>query len=77
MIINSVSPTLDLSKGYGSHALLKSGGESIQVELETNYSGGIQEGEIAETDAGQLSCQKIYHVGISSKWTPDGSKEQV
>ncbi|XP_061184934.1 uncharacterized protein LOC133192948 [Saccostrea echinata] len=65
VIVNSSRPDLDLSKGRASNALLSAAGEEIQTEIQQNYTHGIQDGEIAITSGGQLSCEAIYHGALS------------
>jgi O-acetyl-ADP-ribose deacetylase (regulator of RNase III) len=45
--------------------LLSAAGDVIQAECEQNYPNGIQDGEIAITSGGQLSCKAIYHGALS------------
>lgn len=64
VIVNSSNSSLDLKKGRASKALLGAAGDVIQTECE-KYPNGIQDGEIAITSGGQLSCKAIYHGALS------------
>lgn len=72
--MNSNLRSLDLSRGRASKALLDAAGDGIQTECRTNYPNGIEDGEIAITSGGQLSCKAIYH-GALSKYTCDEDEE--
>lgn len=74
VIVNSNLRSLDLSRGRASKALLDAAGDGIQTECRTNYPNGIEDGEIAITSGGQLSCKAIYH-GALSKYTCDEDEE--
>ena len=73
--MNSSRSDLDLSKGRASKALLDAAGADIQDECEEDYPYGIQDGEIAITSGGLLSCRAIYHGALSKYSSPDD--EQV
>lgn len=64
VIVNSSNSSLDLKKGRASKVLLGAAGDVIQTECE-KYPNGIQDGEIAITSGGQLSCKAIYHGALS------------
>lgn len=72
--MNSSNCSLNLSQGRASKAMLDAAGDGIQTECRTNYPNGIQDGEIAITSGGQLSCDAIYH-GALSKYTCDEDEE--
>ncbi|XP_062602530.1 protein mono-ADP-ribosyltransferase PARP15-like isoform X2 [Saccostrea cucullata] len=65
VIVNSNGSDLDLSKGRASKALLNAAGFGIQLECQQRYPNGIQDGTIAITSGGQLSCKAIYHGALA------------
>ncbi|CAC5363949.1 unnamed protein product [Mytilus coruscus] len=67
IIMNSVAPDLDLTKGAGSNAISEFGAPEIQKECDDRYSDGISFGDAAITSGGQLKCCKVYHVALP-KW---------
>ena len=73
--MNSSRSDLDLSKGRASKALLDAAGDDIKDECAKDYPYGIQDGEIAITSGGLLSCRAIYHGALSKYSSPDD--EQV
>lgn len=74
VIVNSSNCRLELKKGRASKALLDAAGDVIQTECDI-YPNGIQNGEIAITSGGQLSCKAIYHGALSKYSGPQD--EQV
>ncbi|XP_052098945.1 uncharacterized protein LOC127733671 [Mytilus californianus] len=55
IIMNSVAPDLNLTKGAGSNAISEFGGSEIQKECDDRYSDGISFGDAAITSGGQLT----------------------
>lgn len=65
VIVNTVSPKLELRHGFLSHSILTSAGHTIQQECNLKYKKGIQHGEIAITSAGNLHEHKyIFHCAL-------------
>lgn len=67
VIVNMTSSNLNLEQGVASRALLAKGGTTIQEDLNTKYSNGIKEGEIAVSNSGNLSCKDVYHITMSKR----------
>ncbi|KAJ8320640.1 hypothetical protein KUTeg_002227 [Tegillarca granosa] len=72
IIVNSTARNLNLTKGAVSNSVLQTGGPSLQMECSTNYPNGIQFGEVAVTNGGNLQCSKVLHGSIPS-WDVDGA----
>ncbi|XP_060082609.1 protein mono-ADP-ribosyltransferase PARP14-like [Ylistrum balloti] len=64
VIVNSANKELKLDKGTLSNTLNKMAGPALQQSCSTLYPNGIGPKEVAFTDAGNLSCKKIYHVCV-------------
>lgn len=65
VIVNSVNKELKLDKGTLSNTLNRVAGPALQQSCSSLYPNGIKPKEVAFTDAGNLSCQKVYHVCVS------------
>ena len=78
MLVNTVSPELNLAKGMVSRSLKKAAGQAIQDELSKRYSQGLGSGEIAVTGGHQLKCQYVFH-GILTEYNSktDDSAEVI
>ncbi|XP_070210414.1 protein mono-ADP-ribosyltransferase PARP14-like isoform X2 [Littorina saxatilis] len=61
VLVNSSNPTLNMSNGQVSSALLKVGGPEIQQELASTYPQGITIGDVAVSSGGKLMCKKLFH----------------
>jgi O-acetyl-ADP-ribose deacetylase (regulator of RNase III) len=68
VIVNAANKQLDHASGLAG-AIVKNGGEMIQIESDIYISenGPVPDGEIAITNAGELSCKKIIHA-VGPTW---------
>ena len=74
VIVNSVSASLDLQKGFVSKELVKKAGNTIQKECNDQHEEGIDIGCIAVTSAGNLkNHKKIFHVALYTSWIFNGN----
>ena len=74
VIVNSVSASLDLQKGFVSKELVKKAGVTIQKECHDQHKEGINIGNITVTSAGNLKNHKnIYHVALYTSWIFNGN----
>ncbi|OWF45300.1 Poly [ADP-ribose] polymerase 14 [Mizuhopecten yessoensis] len=62
VIVNSANKELKLDKGTLSNTLNRVAGPALQQSCSTLYPQGITPKGVAFTDAGNLSCKKVYHV---------------
>ncbi|XP_041369437.1 protein mono-ADP-ribosyltransferase PARP15-like [Gigantopelta aegis] len=70
VLVNSTIPSLDLTSGPVTKAILAAAGPGIQQECQTNYPNGIKSWEVAVTSGGQLKCKQIYHTTlVKSEWS--------
>ncbi|XP_041371316.1 protein mono-ADP-ribosyltransferase PARP15-like [Gigantopelta aegis] len=70
VLVNSTKPTLDLSNGPITQAVLAAAGPGIQQECQTNYPNGIKSWEVAVTSGGQTNYKHIYHIClVPSEWS--------
>lgn len=77
VIVNTTSTDLQLNKsGAVSSSLLKIGGITIQQQCISSYPSGIQYGQVAVTNGGQLQCSHIYH-GALPQYERDGTALKV
>ncbi|VDI21837.1 poly [ADP-ribose] polymerase 10/14/15 [Mytilus galloprovincialis] len=75
-IVNTTSRDLNLSAGLVSQSLLRAGGSGLQDECKRKYPRGINSGEVAVTNGGNLKCKIVLH-GCLEPWRPDGSTIKV
>ncbi|XP_069139910.1 protein mono-ADP-ribosyltransferase PARP14-like isoform X2 [Argopecten irradians] len=73
-IVNSTSDHLDLSRGAVAKAILKAGGQQLQVECNARR-GDFQSKGLVATSGGNLSCRYIIHVRSCSR--PDDLAQAV
>lgn len=75
MFVNGVPPDFDLSRDP-SKKLSFSAGPGLKTEIDNNFPNGLKIGQIADTGAYNLNCQRVYHVTLP-KGLKDGSQNQV
>ena len=62
--MNTTNRDLNLSSGAVSLALLKAGGQQLQMEC--TKKAPISTGDVAVTGPGAISCRYIFHTVIPS-----------
>ncbi|XP_033757570.1 protein mono-ADP-ribosyltransferase PARP14-like [Pecten maximus] len=67
-IVNSTGDHLDLTRGAVSKAILKAGGQQLQVECNAR-SRDMQSRGLVVTSGGNLPCRKILHIRSCSRPT--------
>ncbi|CAC5424295.1 Protein mono-ADP-ribosyltransferase PARP15 [Mytilus coruscus] len=75
-IVNTTSRDLNLSAGLVSQSLLRAGGSGLQDECKKKYPRGVNSGEVAVTNGGNLKCKIVLH-GCLEPWRPDGSTIKI
>ncbi|XP_035249778.1 protein mono-ADP-ribosyltransferase PARP9 isoform X1 [Anguilla anguilla] len=60
VIVNTISPDLNLFKGDVSKAILKKAGNNIQKEIHASQLTS-QFGDVIETSSHHLDCSRVYH----------------
>ncbi|KAB5576743.1 hypothetical protein PHYPO_G00201970 [Pangasianodon hypophthalmus] len=77
VIVNTIGPNLDLSKGQVSAALLKKAGRKIQDEIKRLKHGHVHEGDIIPTSGCKLNCMAVYHTVCVPKSTTDDKANKI
>jgi O-acetyl-ADP-ribose deacetylase (regulator of RNase III) len=72
IIVASAASSLNLRSGSASYSLVKQGGAQLQTDCNRLYPNGIQDGEVAVIDSGNLNCDKVYLTSLPS-WKEAGS----
>jgi O-acetyl-ADP-ribose deacetylase (regulator of RNase III) len=80
ILVNVVSPNLNLNQTHVSQLVLAAAGSGIQDECRQKLppSGVVPYGQFVVTSAGKIStCQRICH-GVLDRWnSASGSAEEV
>lgn len=75
VIVNSTSANFDLMSGTLSSAIARTGGPSLQAEVNLYVPNGVLPGEIIVTNGGTLMCYHVYHVRLED-WDDTNDKAQ-
>ena len=72
MLVNSVDPDGDFSKGAVNRAIFEEAGHDIRQEYSRINPDGIRVGHVSVTSAGNLGCKKICHGLLNQGWDQIG-----
>ncbi|XP_052277425.1 uncharacterized protein LOC127876354 isoform X2 [Dreissena polymorpha] len=64
VIVCTANKPLDLSKGRASRTILEAAGDGMADEVKASYPDGIDYGEVAVVNSGNLACKKVYFVAL-------------
>lgn len=61
VLVNTMHPSFNLSKGSVSKSLLQAAGKEMQKEIDQKFRRNITVGEIVVTRGYKLKCQYVFH----------------
>ncbi|XP_033856210.3 protein mono-ADP-ribosyltransferase PARP9-like [Acipenser ruthenus] len=73
VIVNTVAPDLDLSKGKVSQAILRKAGRPLQQEIKT-INPYAHYGDVIKTNGFRMGCDFVYHT-VCPSWLEHTSSE--
>lgn len=76
VIVNTVSPAVDLQQGAVASSILQVAGQEIQNECAMKSPSGANYGEVIVTRGYKLCCQNVYHA-VCQKWDDSKKDETV
>lgn len=66
LIVSSAASNLNMRSGSASYSLVKQGGAQLQTDCNRLYPNGIEDGEVAVIDSGNLNCDRVYLTSLPS-----------
>ncbi|XP_028313172.1 protein mono-ADP-ribosyltransferase PARP14-like isoform X2 [Gouania willdenowi] len=78
VIVNTISPNLNLAQGAVSKAILSVAGRGLQDIVRSKVGAGLTPyGNVIVTDGCKLACRKVFHVVCPFWDNQDGQAEEV